>query len=342
MTLEVEQSPVLLAEEVERLIGELTLTEKCTMLSGADIWRVPGCPRLGIPSWRTSDGPVGVRGREMTLPGLVIPGPSAIAATWDTTLVEQLGDALGEEAVDRDVDLLLAPTVNLHRSPRGGRHFECLSEDPELTARIAVAYINGVQSRGVGACIKHFIANDQEHERMTIEARVDERTLREVYLRPFEAGVHEASVRSVMASYNFVNGHHATAQPELLQGVLRDEWGFDGVVVSDWVATKETVAPALHGLTWRCPDRDETGVRASSRPRWPRGTCRSRSWTTRCVVSCTSWPGGADSRVRTPTPLSAPSTAPSTAPSRGGPRLRAWCCCATTGSCRLLPARRSR
>jgi beta-glucosidase len=253
MTLEVEDSPMRTSEAIERLLGELTLTEKCTMLSGADIWRVPGCLRLGIPSWRTSDGPVGVRGRETTLPGLVIPGPSALAATWDTPLVERLGGALGEEALDRDVDLLLAPTVNLHRSPRGGRHFECFSEDPELTARMAVAYITGVQSRGVGACIKHFIANDQEHERMTIEALVDERTLREVYLRPFEAGVHEASVRSVMASYNFVNGHHATAQPDLLQGVLKNEWGFDGVVVSDWVSTKETVAPALHGLDVEMP-----------------------------------------------------------------------------------------
>jgi beta-glucosidase len=143
--------------------------------------------------------------------------------------------------------------VNLHRSPRGGRHFECFSEDPELTARMAVAYITGVQSQGVAACIKHFIGNDQEHERLTVDAHIDERTLREVYLRPFEAAVTEADVRSVMASYNFVNGQHACSQADLLVAVLKGEWGFDGVVVSDWSAVKETPAPARNGLDLEMP-----------------------------------------------------------------------------------------
>src|SRR3954453_16258175 len=202
-------------QEINELVNELTLSEKCRMVVGEDLWLVRGCERLGIPDWRVSDGPVGVRGRADTN-GLTLPGPSAMAATWDVDLVEQLGAALGAECVDRDVDLLLAPTVNLHRSPRGGRHFEMFSEDPELTARMAVAYISGVQSEGVGACVKHFVANDQEHERFTIDARIDERTLREVHLRPFEAAVKEAGVRSVMAAYNFVNAKHACAHPELL------------------------------------------------------------------------------------------------------------------------------
>ena len=233
--------------DIDDLVSQMTLEEKCTMVRGDGPWIIPGCGRLGIPDWCVSDGPVGARGRAMG-PGLVLPGPSAIAATWNPELVEEVGVALATECNDRKVDVLLAPTVNLHRSPRGGRHFESYSEDPELSSRICVAYIRGVQSRGVGACVKHFVANDQEFERHTIDVDVDERSLREIYLPPFEAAVKEAGVRSVMAAYNFVNGHHACAHPDLLVGVLKDEWGFDGFVVSDWGAIKETVAPARHGL----------------------------------------------------------------------------------------------
>jgi beta-glucosidase len=237
---------------IDELLGQLTLDEKCAMVHGADAWSIRGCERLGIPDWRVSDGPVGVRGRAM-IPGLVLPGPSAIAASWDVNLVEEIGAALGDEAIDRDVDVVLAPTANLHRSPRGGRHFEAFSEDPSLTARMAVAYITGVQSKGVAACIKHYVANDQEHERFTIDAHVDDRTLREVYLRPFEAAVAEADVRTVMAAYNYVNGQHACAQRDLLLGVLKGEWGFDGVVMSDWNAMKDTVEPAVNGLDLEMP-----------------------------------------------------------------------------------------
>jgi len=238
--------------DVEGLLAELTLEEKCAMVAGADLWSVPGCERLGIPAWRVSDGPVGVRGRG-TVPGVVLPCPTAMGATWDPELVEELGAALGEECLDRDVDLLLAPTVNLHRSPRGGRHFEAFSEDPELTARLAVAYIGGVQSRGVGACVKHFVANEQEQERFTVDTLVDERTLRELYLRPFEAAVTEAGVRAVMAAYNSVNGEQACANAWLLRDLLKGEWGFDGPVVSDWGAMKETVGPACAGLDVEMP-----------------------------------------------------------------------------------------
>ncbi len=238
--------------DVEALVGDLTLEEKCRMVAGEGPWIIPGCERLGIPDWCVSDGPVGVRGRNMG-PGLVVPGPSAIAATWNPALAHELGQALATEAADRKADMILAPTVNLHRSPRGGRHFESYSEDPELSSRIAVSYITGVQSQGVGACVKHFVANDQEFERRTINVDVDERSLREIYLPPFEAAVKEAGVRAVMGAYNFVNGHHACAQPEMLIDVLKKEWGFDGLVVSDWGAIKETVAPALYGLDLEMP-----------------------------------------------------------------------------------------
>jgi beta-glucosidase len=237
---------------MEKLLGELTLREKCDMVSGENVWAVPGCDRLGIPGWRVSDGPVGVRGRD-SIPGLVFPGPSAMAATWNPALIEAAGRALGQECADRDVDLLLAPTVNLHRSPRSGRHFEMFSEDPELTARIAVAYIRGVQSEGIGACVKHFIGNEQEYERFTGESQIDERTLRECYLRPFEAAVKEAGVQSVMGAYNYINGDHACSHQELLQGILKDEWDFHGVVLSDWGAMKETVGPARHGCDVEMP-----------------------------------------------------------------------------------------
>lgn len=240
------------SDPVEDLLARLSLAEKCQMVSGADAWSIPGCARLAIPGWRVSDGPVGVRGRAAGQ-GVVLPCPSAMGASWDASLLEELGAALGQECLDRKVDVLLAPTVNLHRSPRGGRHFEAFSEDPELTARLGAAYIRGVQAQGVAACVKHFVANDQEHERFTIDVRVDERTLREVYLRPFEVAVADAGVRSVMAAYNFVNGEHACSNAELLQGVLKEEWGFDGVVMSDWGAMKETAAPARAGLDLEMP-----------------------------------------------------------------------------------------
>lgn len=239
-------------QSVEALIAELTVAEKCALITGADVWSIPGCDRLGIPGWRVSDGPVGVRGQRAT-PALLLPGPSAMAATWDTALVEDIGKALGQECLDRDIDLLLAPTVNLHRSPRSGRHFEMFSEDPELTARIARAYIEGVQSQGVGACIKHFVGNEQEYERSTSESCIDERTLREAYLRPFEVAVKAAGVRAVMAAYNYVNGDHACSHQHLLQEVLKGEWGFPGLVMSDWEALKETVRPARNGCDVEMP-----------------------------------------------------------------------------------------
>ncbi len=238
--------------EVERLLAQMTLDEKIEMVHGATAFDGAGCARLGVPSWRLSDGPMGCKGPTMG-ETLAVPQSTSLAATFDEALVRAIGVALGEECNDRGVDMLLGPTVNLHRSPLAGRHFECMSEDPYLSARMAVAYVQGLQSTGVSACVKHFVCNDQEHQRTTIDVHVDERTLREVYLVPFEAAVVEGGARSVMSSYNFVNGHHASAQPHLLEEVLKGEWGFDGVVVSDWSSIKDTVAPAVHGLDLEMP-----------------------------------------------------------------------------------------
>ena len=248
MTLEPATNPA----SIPALMAELTLAEKCRLVVGKGSWIVNGCARLGLPEWTTSDGPVGVRGRRSG-PGLVVPGPSALAATWNLDLVGEIGAAIGTECLDRRVDLLLGPTTNLHRSPRGGRHFECFSEDPLLSTRLAVAYVRGVQAQGVGACIKHFILNDQETDRFTIDVQVDERTLREVYLPPFEAAVKEAGVRAVMASYNYVNGDHACAHRGLLVDLLKNEWSFDGLVVSDWFALKDLQGPANNGLDLEMP-----------------------------------------------------------------------------------------
>lgn len=237
---------------VPLLLSALTLEEKCSLVNGSGPFDVPGIERLEIPGLRLSDGPVGVRG---ITPGasLLLPCESLLGATWNPDLVRRVGRALGLEASDRNIDVVLGPTINLHRSPLGGRHFECYSEDPFLTAELAVAYIQGVQAEGVGACAKHFVCNDQELERTTLDVKIDDRTLREVYLYPFEAAVKRGPVRAVMAAYNYVNGHHATAQPELLVDTLKGEWGFDGVVMSDWGATKETLAPARHGLDLEMP-----------------------------------------------------------------------------------------
>ena len=242
--------------DVAELVDALTLEEKVILLCGLDAWTIGGCDRLGIPSWTVSDGPVGIRGRGMT-PTACFPSASAVAATFDTVAARDLGRGIAEEARAKRIVLALGPTVNIHRHPLGGRHFECYSEDPLLTTRTGVAYVEGVQEEPdegsrVGACMKHYVANDQEHERHDIDIRVGERALREIYLPPFEAAV-AAGVRSVMGAYNFVNGDHACAHEELLNRVLKDEWGFDGFVVTDWGALKETVAPAAHGCDLEMP-----------------------------------------------------------------------------------------
>ena len=240
------------------LVAQLSLEQKVRLLTGADSWALHGESAVGLRPLLTSDGPAGVRGRRFdpSNPSTSLPCPVAIAATWDVDLVEEIATALGREARSKGVDVLLAPTMNIIRTPLSGRGFECFSEDPLLTSRIAVAYVRGVQRAGVGATAKHYVANDSETERRTYVARVSEGVLRELYLPPFEACVGEAGVFLVMAAYNSVNGPTMTANAILLHDVLKADWGFTGVVISDWSATTTTVPSALAGLDLVMPGPD--------------------------------------------------------------------------------------
>jgi beta-glucosidase len=235
---------------VDRAFAALGASDKVRMLSGQDYWTLPAVPSAGLRSLVMSDGPVGVRGTGWApdSPEVALPAPIALAATWDVRLARDAGRVVGAAARRRGVDLLLAPMVNMHRSPLAGRHFECYSEDPTLAGTLAAQYVLGVQDMGVGATAKALVANDSETERLTVDVRVSERALREVYLAPFEAIVRQARPWAVMAAYNRVNGIRMTEHPALLSAILKDEWGFDGVVVSDWTAARSTVETALGGL----------------------------------------------------------------------------------------------
>lgn len=239
--------------ELVRLVGKLDLPAKVRLLAGGTVWQSCAEPLVGLRAMTFSDGPAGVRGPgwDERRTSLALPSPSALAATWDEDLVERLGGLLAAEARRKDVDVLLAPVLNLHRTPYGGRHFECFSEDPLLTARLGVAYVRGVQAGGVAATPKHFVANETETDRLTHDVLVGERALREVYLAPFEAAV-EAGAWAVMSAYNAVNGHSMSESP-LLTSPLKDEWGFDGLVVSDWGAVRTTVASAVSGQDLSMP-----------------------------------------------------------------------------------------
>jgi beta-glucosidase len=235
--------------DIEAALAALDLETKVKLLSGKDFWTLPAVPEIGLRSLVMSDGPIGVRGIGWTPddPSIALPSPTALAATWDPDLARTAGRLLGQEARRKGVHVLLAPTVNLHRSPLGGRHFECYSEDPLLTARIGIQYVLGVQDQGVGTTVKHFVCNDSETDRFTVDVRVGERALRELYLAPFEAIV-EAGAWGVMAAYNSVNGTTMTEHDTLQNGVLKGEWGFDGFIVSDWTAARTTEASASGGL----------------------------------------------------------------------------------------------
>jgi len=232
------------------LLARLTLDQKVRLLTGADSWHMHGEATVGLRPIVMSDGPAGVRGTRFDSrnPSSSLPCPVALGATWDEHLVHDLAFALGQETRARGIDVLLAPTINIVRTPLSGRGFECFSEDPLLTTRMAVAYVRGVQEAGVGATVKHYVANDSETERRTYDARISETVLRELYLPPFEACVVEAGVALVMAAYNSVNGAAMTANATLLRDLLKSEWAFPGVVVSDWSATKTTVPSATGGL----------------------------------------------------------------------------------------------
>src|SRR4051794_28020719 len=240
-------------ELLQQRLATLSLEGKVRLLTGADFWSLPADPAIGLRRIVMSDGPAGVRGErwDEREPSANVPSPTALAATWDVALIERLGRLLAFECRRKGVDVLLAPTVNLHRSPYGGRHFECFSEDPLLTAWIGAAYVHGLQAEGVAATVKHFVANDSETERFTLDARVDERVLRELYLLPFELIAAEGPW-CVMAAYNGVNGATMTESP-LLRDVLKDEWAFDGVVMSDWYAARSTEAAGNAALDLAMP-----------------------------------------------------------------------------------------
>ncbi|MEB8343651.1 beta-glucosidase family protein [Streptomyces endophyticus] len=240
---------------VEAALGKLDLDTKARLLGGQDMWSLPAVPEIGLTSLVMSDGPIGVRGVRWSAddPSIALPSPTALGATWDPELARRAGVLLAQEARRKGVHVLLAPTVNLHRSPLGGRHFETYSEDPYLAGLMGSGYVQGVQSGGVGTTMKHYVANDAETDRFTVNNLVSERALRELYLAPFEAIVKNARPWGVMTAYNAVNGTSMTEHSHLVNDILRGEWGFDGFNVSDWMAARSTVGDIKGGLDVAMP-----------------------------------------------------------------------------------------
>jgi len=236
--------------KVSELLGRLSLEQKIDLLGGVDRFSTFALPQIGLPRLQTSDGPVGVRNDG---PATVMPAGIALASTWDIALARQEGAQLGRDARARGDHFLLGPGVNIHVAPQNGRNFEYFGEDPFLAARIAVAYIEGLQAQGVSATIKHFAGNNSEYDRHNTNSVIDERTLREIYLPVFEAAVKEAHVGAVMDSYNLLNGQHMTQNAPLNVSILKKEWGFDGVLMSDWSSTYDGVAAANAGLDLEMP-----------------------------------------------------------------------------------------
>lgn len=254
---------------LQSIISQMSLEEKASLCIGASPWTSTPIQRLGVPELIVTDGPHGVR-REVdihamgagSLPATCFPTASCLASTWDVELIHQLGEALAEECIALHVDVLLGPGVNMKRSPLGGRNFEYFSEDPFLAGELAASYIKGMQGKGVGVSLKHFAANNQEYQRFSIDAAVDERTLREIYLPAFEKAVKNAQPWTVMCSYNKLNGTFASENHDLLTGILKNEWGFEGLVVSDWGAVRNRVAALKAGLDWEMPGPQERRVKA--------------------------------------------------------------------------------
>ncbi|RUM22189.1 beta-glucosidase [Rhizobium vallis] len=255
---------------IDSILDKMTLEEQVSLLSGADFWTTVPVERLGVPKIKVTDGPNGARGAGSLVAGVkatCFPVAIALGASWNPSLVKQMGVALARQAKSKGAAVLLAPTVNIHRSGLNGRNFECYSEDPMLTAELAVAYIEGVQGEGIAATIKHFAGNESEIERQTMSSDIDERTLREIYLPPFEQAVRRAGVMAVMSSYNRLNGSYTSEHHWLLTKVLREEWGFDGIVMSDWFGSHSTAETINAGLDLEMPgparDRGEKLVAAA-------------------------------------------------------------------------------
>ena len=263
-----------MARKHQDLIDQLTLKEKASLVSGKDFWQTVNIDRLGIPSGFLSDGPHGVRrqaaaadhlGLNASIPATCYPTAATMANSWDPTLGEGLGQRLGQEAAVQKVNVLLGPGTNMKRSPLCGRNFEYFSEDPYLAGKMAAGYIRGIQSNGISACVKHFACNDQEEARMTLDSVLDERTFREIYLTAFEIAVKEGQTKSIMSSYNLINGVYANENEHLLVDILRKEWGFDGLVVTDWGGNNDSVASLKCGNQLEMPgnpDRPEEVIKA--------------------------------------------------------------------------------
>ncbi|MFG3259586.1 glycoside hydrolase family 3 C-terminal domain-containing protein [Streptomyces sp. NPDC048172] len=243
------------AEAVDAALARLDLPAKVALLGGSDMWSVGPVPSAGFGRLVLSDGPAGVRGEDWTPedPSVALPSPTALGATWDPEAARLAGLLLAQEARRKGAHVVLAPTVNLHRTPYGGRHFEAFAEDPVLTGVLGAALVSGVQEGGVGTTPKHYVANDSETDRYTVDVRADSRTLRELYLAPFERMVRTARPWGLMAAYNGVDGTTMSEHDALNNGVLRGEWGFDGVLVSDWTGARDTVRCALGGLDLAMP-----------------------------------------------------------------------------------------
>ena len=257
-------------QSTELLLKKLTLEEKCALLSGAETFKTRGMPEHGIPQIWLSDGPHGLRkqagesdhlGLNPSVPATCFPTASAVANSWDAALGEEIGAALGEEAAAQEVSVVLGPGLNMKRNPLCGRSFEYFSEDPYLAGKLAAGYIRGIQSKGVAACPKHFAVNSQETRRMASDSIVDERTLREIYLTGFEIAVKEGHPRSIMSSYNLVNGTYANENKHLLMEILRGEWGFDGAVITDWGGSNDHALGVKNGSTLEMPAPGGDSVR---------------------------------------------------------------------------------
>ena len=256
-------------KNIQSIIAQMTLEEKAALCTGATSWTTTPVERLGVPELIVSDGPHGVRRVKDvhtlaidSLPATCFPTASCLASTWDVELIHKMGVALAEECIALNVDVLLGPGANMKRSPLGGRNFEYFSEDPYLAGEMAASIINGIQSKGVGTSLKHYAANNQEFQRFSISAEVDERTLREIYLPAFEKAVKQAQPWTVMCSYNKVNGTFASEHYHLLTEILKNEWGFEGFVVSDWGAVRDRVAGLKGGLDLEMPGPQDRRVKA--------------------------------------------------------------------------------
>ena len=251
-----------MARKYQEILDKLTLKEKASLISGKDFWQTVNIDRVGIPSAFLSDGPHGVRRQaaaaehlvlNASIPATSYPTAATMANSWDPELGEELGQRLGQEAAVQKVNILLGPGLNMKRSPLCGRNFEYFSEDPYLAGKMAAGYVRGIQSNGISACVKHFACNNQEENRMTLDSIVDERTFREIYLTAFEIAVKEGKTKSIMSSYNLINGKFANENEHLLVDILRKEWGYDGLVVTDWGGNNDGVASLRCGNQLEMP-----------------------------------------------------------------------------------------